>query len=132
VTATGLGLIFQVRTVRAAGSTWILLLTGLLLPVLAVTARVVVLLVMAGRAGAGTAAGGEWRDEHDPPAGAAADEPPATREPATAGTLRRLSLLTTSVQRREFLAGTALNWSYVAGAGFLAWSLLTTLGPGWG
>jgi hypothetical protein len=139
VTTIGLGLIFQARAVVTAGSTSVvLLLTGLILPVLAMTGRVIFLLVLARRAGAGTAVGGAWRGEHDPSTGAAADEPPSaqpTSPSSPAGqdefgsgqALNRLRLLTVALARREALAHSALNWAYVAGGGFLVWSLLTTL-----
>jgi hypothetical protein len=84
VTTIGLGLIFQARTVWAAGSV-LIVLPAALLPVLAMTARVTVLLIMAGGAGARTAVGGAWRDEHDPSTGAAADEPPAAGPAASLG-----------------------------------------------
>jgi hypothetical protein len=133
VTTIGLGLVFQVRSVEAAGPTSTVLLTGLLLPVLAATTRVIVLLIMAGRAGAETAAGGAWREDDDPPTGATAGDPPTTGpSPSAAETLDRLRSLTDALRRREFLARTALNWAYVAGVAFLAWSLLTTLIPAGG
>jgi hypothetical protein len=141
VTTIGLGLIFQARTVWTAGSVPAVLLTGLLLPVLAMAARVTVLLVYAGRAGAGAAVGGAWRGAGDPSTGAAADDPPAAglvtsvlppggeagAELGSAEAADRLRLLTAAVQRREVLAHAALNWAYAAGVAFLAWSFLTTL-----
>ncbi|MGI8331857.1 hypothetical protein ACRYCC_17960 [Actinomadura scrupuli] len=137
VTTIGLGLVFQARTAWSAGSASIVLLAALL-PVLALAARVTVLLVLAGRAGAQAVVGGAWRDEPGPSTGAAAGEPPVPGAAAPSGpasaeelesmeALDRLIMLTAAVRRREALAHAALNWAYAAGVAFLAWSLLTAL-----
>jgi hypothetical protein len=122
VTTIAMGLVFQVRALRAIESFPLtLLLVGLLVPVLAATARTGVLLASAGRA---ADAGGEGE-----PTGAVAGATslPTDTEAAARLARDRLRSAITSTRLRDALARRALIWACGAGATFLAWSLTVLL-----
>ncbi|HEX6471835.1 MAG TPA: hypothetical protein VF069_22255 [Streptosporangiaceae bacterium] len=123
VTTIAMGLVIQVGALRSIESFPLtLVLVGLLVPVLAATARTGVLLASAGRAAAD--AGGEGE-----PTGAVAGATSLPTEPEAAARLARdrLRSAVTSTQLRGVLARRALMWAYGAGAAFLAWSLAVLL-----
>src|SRR5918999_411952 len=119
VATIAMGLVIQADSLKSIESfTITMVLVGLLVPVLAATARTGFLLVSAGRAV--SMAGGE-----DEPTGAAA----GTGEDEQAKRLAwdRLRSIITSAQSRDALARRALVWAYGAGAAFLSWSLAVVL-----
>jgi hypothetical protein len=114
VTTGALGLAAEAGTVRAAlGTPLGGMLAVALGPVLAAGAYVVVLLA---RAHALTA--GAHEDFHR----FIATVTPDARE-FTAPALRQLQRLTAATRHRAMLTRAALTWAYVAGAGFVGWSL---------
>jgi hypothetical protein len=126
VTTIAMGLVIQAGTLRTVESFPVtLVLIGLLVPVLAATARTGILLVGAGRAA--SVAGGESE-----PTGAAAgvldaaDHVPPEHAAACLARDRLWSTLK-SAQARERLARRALIWAYGSGAAFLTWSLAVIL-----
>jgi hypothetical protein len=127
VTTIAMGLVIQAGTLRTVESFPVtLVLMGLLVPVLAATARTGILLVGAGRAA--SVAGGE-----NEPTGAVAGafdaaEHEADDHDAAARRARdRLWSTLTSAQARQLLARRALVWAYGSGAAFLTWSLAVIL-----
>jgi hypothetical protein len=127
VTTIAMGLVFLVGTLRSVDSFMItLVLMGLLLPVLAATARTGILLAGAGRAV--SVVGGA--SEPGAAAGAtlsAGDLSPADDAAAARQARDRLRSAVTSAQIRDVLARRALLWAYGAGAAFLTWSLVVIL-----
>jgi hypothetical protein len=128
VATIAMGLVIQIDTVRAIGSgPAVILLAALLVPVLAATGRVVVLLSRAAQAAtdAGTGIGGDAGtgvgSDAKTHAGAAADLPSAS------AAWDRLNILITMTQIRDSLARRALGWAYGSGIAFLAWSVLATI-----
>jgi membrane protein required for beta-lactamase induction len=131
VTTIAMGLVIQIDTLRSIVSfSTTLLVIGLLIPVLAATARTTVLLVSAGRGA--TVVGGEALG----PTGAAADatlsapSESARTEPAQPTAQQacdRLWSVIASAQSRDAQAHHALRWAYGSGIAFLAWSLLTVI-----
>lgn len=120
VATIAMGLVVQIDTVRAIESgPAIALLAGLLVPVLAATGRVMVLLSRAAQAAtdAGAGIGGDARKS----AGAAADPPPASVA------WDRLNNLIAMTRLRDSLARRALSWAYGSGIAFLTWSVLTAI-----
>lgn len=132
VTTIAMGLVIEAGTLRTVESFPVtLVLMGLLIPVLAATARTGILLVGAGRAA--SVAGGE-SEPTGAAAGAldAADHVPAEHkapdhEAAARLARDRLWSMLTSAQARERLAHRALSWAYGSGAAFLTWSLAVIL-----
>jgi hypothetical protein len=127
VTTIAMGLVIQAGTLRTVESFSVtLVLMGLLVPVLAATARTGILLVSAGRAA--SVAGGE-----NEPTGAAADVLNAAdretddHEAAACRARDRLWSTLTSAQARELLAHRAVRWAFGSGAAFLTWSLTVIL-----
>jgi hypothetical protein len=119
VATIAMGLVFLAESLRSIESFPVTaLLMGLLVPVVAATARVVFLLVEAGRAVSVVGGDGE-------PPGAAADT--GLDEPATGPAWDRLRSIITSAQIRDARARRAQAWAYGAGAGFVAWSLAVVL-----
>jgi hypothetical protein len=119
VATIAMGLVIQADSLRSIESFSITLtLMGLLLPVLAATARTGYLLVSAGRAI--SVVGGEGEST-----GAAADTD--GEEAATRQAWDRLRSVITSAQIRDARARRALAWAYGAGAAFLTWSLAVVL-----
>jgi hypothetical protein len=119
VTTIVMGLVIQARALRSIESFPVtLVLIGLLVPILAATARTGILLAGAGRAM--SVAGGE-----DGPTGAAAGNTytPADHETATRQAHDWLRAAITSAQVRDVLAHRALMWAYGSGGAFLSWSL---------
>jgi hypothetical protein len=118
VATIAMGLVIQADSLRSIESYPVTsMLIGLLVPVLAATARVVFLLVSAGRAV--SVAGGDGE-----PAGAVAGT--GQDEPARLAWDRLRSAIT-SAQIRDAHARRALAWAYGAGAAFLTWSLAVVL-----
>lgn len=119
VVATGtIGLVVEADTIRTAVRSPLgALLAVAFVPVAAAAALVVALLVRA----------------HGVTTGAQEDfyRFIATAEPDprefTAPALRRLQLLTAATRHRVILTRQALAWAYVAGAGFVAWSLAAAM-----
>lgn len=125
VATIGMGLVIQVGTLRTIVSFPItLVLIGLLIPVVAATARTGLLLAGAGRAV--SVVGGEAGFT-----GAAADANTAAAdapaEPAAQEARDRLRTVLDSALIRDALARRALRWAYGSGAAFLAWSLAVVL-----
>jgi hypothetical protein len=123
VTTITMGLVIQTGTLRSVESFPLtLVLIGMLLPVLAASARTGILL--AGAARAVSAVGGEGE-----PAGAAAGVTldTADQEAAARQARDRLRSAVTSAQIRDVLARRALYWAYGSGAAFLTWSLAVIL-----
>jgi len=115
VVATGaIGLVVEADTVRTAvrSPLGVVLAAGFV-PVVAAAAFVLALLA---RAHGVTAAAQEDFYRF------IATSEPEPRE-FTAPALRQLQLLTAATRHRAILTGQALAWAYVAGAGFVAWSL---------
>jgi hypothetical protein len=133
VTTIAMGLLMQAGTLRKVESFSVtLVLMGLLVPVLAATARTGILLVAAGRAASvaggeseptGAAAGAAFDAEKHEAAGHKADD----HEAAACRARDRLWSTLTSAQARELLARRALGWAYGSGAAFLTWSLAVIL-----
>jgi hypothetical protein len=127
VTTIVMGLVIQAGTLRSVESFPLtLVFIGLLVPVLAATARTGILLTGAGRA---ATVGGE-AELTGAAAGTAAD-PAGTdhtdHEAATRMATDRLRSAVTSVQVRDVFARRALVWAYGSGAAFLTWSLAVIL-----
>ncbi|HEY7484925.1 MAG TPA: hypothetical protein VH912_10745 [Streptosporangiaceae bacterium] len=129
-----MGLIIQTDTLRSIESFSItLLMIGLLIPVVAATARTGVLLVSAGRAV--SVVGGEAEltgaaADTRPVAGdrpTSADAADPSEEPARREAWDRLRSVITSALIRDALARRALRWAYGSGAAFLAWSMAVAL-----
>jgi hypothetical protein len=120
VATIAMGLVIQIDTVRAIGSGPVItLLAALLVPVLAATGRVVVLLSRAAQAAtdAGTDVGGDANTYAGDAAGL----------PSASAAWDRLNNLITMTRIRESLAQRALRWAYGSGIAFLAWSVLATI-----
>ena len=142
VTTVAMCLVFLTGTLRSVESfTVTLVLIGVLVPVLAATARTGILLAGAVRAGsvvggegepAGAAAGPAGIGAHASHAGHtdlvdntddAGHTDPAGHEAATRQAAARLQSAVASVQVRDAFARRALVWAYGSGAAFLAWGL---------
>lgn len=126
ITTIAMGLVLQAGALRVIESFPVtLVLMGLLVPVLAATARTGILLAGAGRAA--SVAGGESE-----PTGAAAgaldaEDHETPYETAARQARDRLWSTLTSAQTRDKLARRALVWAYGSGAAFLMWSLAVLL-----
>jgi hypothetical protein len=126
VTTIAMGLVILTGALRAVESFPVTLgLIGLLVPVLAATARTGILLAGAGRAVSVVG------DESEPTgaaagtvnaAGTAADHESAVRQARD-----RLRSAVASAQMRDVLARRALGWAYGSGAAFLTWGLAVIL-----
>jgi hypothetical protein len=132
VTTIVMALVLKAGTLRTVESFPVtLVLMGLLVPVLAATARTGILLVGAGRAASivggeseptGAAAGTLDTADHE-----LADHEPPDYEAAACLARDRLWSALTSAQARDRLAHRALIWAYGSGAAFLTWSLAVIL-----
>jgi hypothetical protein len=123
VTTIAMGLVIQLGTLRLVESFPVtLVLIGLLVPLLAATARTGFLLADAGRAV--SVVGGEGE-----PTGAAAGDvnAQAEHEAAVRQARDRLRSAVSSAQVRDVLAHRALLWAYGCGPAFLTWSLAVIL-----
>lgn len=124
VATVAMGLVFLTGTLRSVESfTVTLVLIGLLVPVLAATARTGILLAEAVRAGSVVGGEGEPAGAAAGPTGTGATADQAEHEAATRQAAARLRSAVTSVQVRDAFARRALVWAYGSGTAFLAWGL---------